>query len=225
MGEDFWSQNLLSCCRFCDDIGDKGMKHYSKALQSCKGLAAVFVACGHFLGFTGQFTLAYILMCDFFFICSGITTGASIANYNQEASYAKHMILKKIKNIWIPYVVIALFQLGAIYIGNDTEDVNLLYVLLVIMLLQCMGFMSNGQKILNASPIGISWYLSVDLWGGDYLFLHNLFAEEKKRDKNIFGNSNDSGVLEYLGEYIPQLYGYSLCKNHAGQFDVDICFG
>ena len=61
--------------------------------------------------------------------------------------------------------------------------------------------------------------------GGDYLFLHNLFAEEKKRDKNIFGNSNDSGVLEYLGEYIPQLYGYSLCKNHAGQFDVDICFG
>lgn len=41
------------------------MRQQFKALQACKGLAALFIACGHFLGFTGKFTVAYILMCDF----------------------------------------------------------------------------------------------------------------------------------------------------------------
>lgn len=161
------------------------MKFQFKALQSCKGLAALFIACGHFLGFTGKFTVAYILMCDFFFICSGMTTGLSIRNYeSKEKTYLEHMFNSKVRKVWIPYIIICMIWFVIIYIRSSFEELNLLYILCVTMLLQCMGFMSNGQEILNASPIGISWYLSVDFWGGT-IYFYIMYLLRKRKDISI----------------------------------------
>ena len=158
------------------------MRQQFKALQACKGLAALFIACGHFLGFTGKFTVAYILMCDFFFICSGMTTGMSIRYYeSKEQTYIEHMFTSKIKKVWIPYIIICTIWLAIIYIRKSSEEINLIYIFLVIMLLQCMGFMSDGQEILNASPIGISWYLSVDFWGGT-IYFYIIYLLRKRKD-------------------------------------------
>lgn len=157
------------------------MKRRFEALQSCKGLAAIFIACGHFLAFTGKFTVAYILMCDFFFICSGMTTGMSIKKYESKKSYLEHLVISKVKKIWLPYIIICTIWLIMIYIRRSGEEVNLLYISLVIMLLQCMGFMSNGQEILNTSPIGISWYLSVDFWMGT-IYFYIIYLLRKRKD-------------------------------------------
>lgn len=200
------------------------MRQQFKALQACKGLAALFIACGHFLGFTGKFTVAYILMCDFFFICSGMTTGMSIRCYeSKEQTYIEHMFVSKIKKVWIPYIIICTIWLAIIYIRKSSEEINLIYIFLVIMLLQCMGFMSDGQEILNASPIGISWYLSVDFWGGDNLFLYHIFAEKKKRYSHADRNCGCLIMWKYFNKYISKLYGCPLCKTYGGKFNTDIC--
>ena len=157
-----------------------------EALQSCKGIAALFIVCGHFLAFTGRFTLAYVLMCDFFFVCSGMTTGISIKNYekrNEKKSYLQHVFIAKIKKIWLPYIIVCVIWIGIMYLRKSGEEISLLYIMQIGLLLQCMGFMSNGEAILNVSPIGISWYLSVDFWIGSIYF--NIIYLLNKKEKNL----------------------------------------
>ena len=141
------------------------MRYYS--LDSLKLIAALIIATGHFVFWTGQegsFPASFYLACDFFFILSGFTLTASM--YKQDAlsfeEYCHNLLISRITRLWLPYVLVAISYV-VVYMCFARVKLSLNTILMVFLCGQAWGF-SFGESIIDNSTIGIAWYLSVELY-------------------------------------------------------------
>lgn len=137
--------------------------NYFSTLNALKGIAAIIIATGHYFVWKGyEFSPAFILAVDFFFIVSGFTLTNSI--FKRECStqeYCTYLFKSRLIRLYFPYLLIALLYIVVSFIKENKADLYAAFMSLL--LLQGYGF-SFGESIISNSTIGICWYLSVEFY-------------------------------------------------------------